>query len=314
MIDDTMHPFLVTAFLYSPFCLLDLRPVYVLAMLLYNRQNFEKLTTGTVFRVVVGPEGRMVSLNCGVTGHSGGRTVSLRSGRSVLRGTVSPEGRRVSPEGGRSVRRVDGQSGGGRSALEVDGQLLDISDDITDEIEIVVSAQRHYDSAVVRVFSVDEVLEVVRRHRGGRYHRYFLDDEIYWNHFPPFLPPGKKIILWSLFSIFPLILSQQVIGIFVLNADFLKMGLRDLNRDIREQSESFGSCQGCETGAESGKPDHALDQAGQKLKSVLRRAKRLFWTIVFGVYGVDFLALVGLGTIMIFMPFTGFETLCSSCV
>ncbi|OWA50594.1 hypothetical protein BV898_15105 [Hypsibius exemplaris] len=34
-----------------------------------------------------------------------------------------------------------------------------------------------------------------------------------------------------------------------------------------------------------------------------------FGTIVFGVYGVDFLALVGLGTIMIFMPFTGFETL-----
>ncbi|OQV19939.1 hypothetical protein BV898_05946, partial [Hypsibius exemplaris] len=45
--EDTKHPFLVTVFLHSPFCLLDLRPVYVLAMLLFNCRQFEKLTTGT---------------------------------------------------------------------------------------------------------------------------------------------------------------------------------------------------------------------------------------------------------------------------
>ncbi|OWA50595.1 hypothetical protein BV898_15106 [Hypsibius exemplaris] len=67
MIDDTMHP-PRDAFLYSPFGLLDLRPVYVLAMLLYNRQNFEKLTTGTCDLIRTGrvnelDSGACVSIN-----------------------------------------------------------------------------------------------------------------------------------------------------------------------------------------------------------------------------------------------------------
>ncbi|OQV19940.1 hypothetical protein BV898_05947 [Hypsibius exemplaris] len=250
MIDDTMHPFLVTAFLYSPFCLLDLRPVYVLAMLLYNRRNFEKLTTAanefiadSVF--LSAPHSQASSWTFRMTFRMKSKLWFLLSGTMILLSYGFFQWMKYS----RWLERHRG-------------------DDTTD------------------TFWMTNLLEPL----------------------PPFLPAWQNIILWSLFSIFPLILSQQVIGIFVLNADFLKEGLRDLNRDIREQSESFGPCRDAKRALNLGSRIMLWIRL-VRLQSVLRRAKRLFWDDCFWSLRRGLSGTRGIGDSHDFMPFMGFETL-----
>ncbi|OQV19945.1 hypothetical protein BV898_05952 [Hypsibius exemplaris] len=393
MINDTMHPFLVTAFLYSPFCLLDLRPVYILAMLLYNRQKFEKLTTG---RRSVRRVGGQFSLEDGwafrrVDGYSGGWTVTPEGGRSVRRvngysegWTVSPKGGRllrpkgkrllrrvdgqsegwtVSPKDGRSVRRVDGYSvrrvdgysvrrvngysegwtvtpKGGRLLRRVDGysvrrvdgysvRRVDAANDFTADLAHLAAPHSHA-SSWNRKFRTKSKLWF--RLSGGIIILWFgyaqRINYIWWLHFKQrsndttetfwmanqlkpltaFLPAWQTVILWCFCSVFPLILSQQVIGIFVLNADFLKEGLRDLNRDIREQIESFGPRRDAKRALDLDSRVMLWTKVVGSSRAFCKELNDFFGTILFGVYGVDFLVLVGFGTILIYLPFLGLET------
>ncbi|OQV19943.1 hypothetical protein BV898_05950 [Hypsibius exemplaris] len=254
MIDDTEHPFLVTAFLHSPFCLLDLRPVYVLAMLLYNRRHFEKLTTAA--------DEFIADLASLAAPHS-----QASSWKWTFR-TKSKLWFRLS---GGIIILWFGYSQRVNYTWWLQGQL---------------------------------------KHRGNNTDTFWMANLL--KPLPPFLRAWQNIILWCFCSIFPLILSQQVIGIFVLNADFLKEGLRDLNRDIREQIESFGP-----------RRDAVHLKQVMDLENRVRLWTRLvessrafcselndfFGTIVFGVYGVDFLILSGFGTNLVYVTFLKLETL-----
>ncbi|OWA50593.1 hypothetical protein BV898_15104 [Hypsibius exemplaris] len=252
IIEDTKHPFLVTVFLHSPFCLLDLRPVYVLAMLLYNCRQFEKLTTAA----------------------------NNFATELVYLGTPD------SPAGfwKRKCRTKS------KLWFLLSGTILVLSYGYFELVMYMRWQKRHL------------------KHRGNdATDTFWMANQL--EPLPPFLPAWQYIILWSLCSIFPLILSQQVIGIFVLNADFLKEGLRDLNRDIREQIESFGPCRDAKRALDLDSRVMLWTRLVGNSRAFCKELNDFFGTILFGVYGVDFLALVGFGTIMIFMPFMGFDIL-----
>ncbi|OQV19944.1 hypothetical protein BV898_05951 [Hypsibius exemplaris] len=256
MTDKTNYSFLVKVFIYSPYCLLDLRPVYVLVLLLYNRRKFEKLTTAANdftpdLAFLAAPHSQASSWKFRMKFRTKSKLWFLLSGTLVL-------------------------------------------------------LWYSFFQGVNYTWWLQEYL----KHRGNdTADTFWMANQL--EPLPPFLPAWQNIILCCVCSIFPLILSQQVIGIFVLNADFLKEGLRDLNRDIREQIESFGP-----------RRDAVHLKQALNLESQIRLWTRLvessrafcselndfFGTIVFGVYGVDFLVLVGFGTNLIYMPFEGLET------
>ncbi|OQV19946.1 hypothetical protein BV898_05953 [Hypsibius exemplaris] len=256
MTDETKHPFLVKIFIFSPYCLLDLRPVCVLAMLLYNRHEFEKLKTAADDFIadlasLAAPHSQASSWKFRMKFRTKSKLWFLLSGTLVLLWYGF-------------FARVN-------YTWWLQGHLKRHGNDTTD------------------TFWMTNLLDPL----------------------PPFLPAWQNIILWCVCSISPLFLSQQVIGIFVLNADFLKEGLRDLNRNIREQIESFGPRRDVVHLKQAMNLESRIifwTRLVESSRAFCKELNDFFGTILFVVYGLDFLVLVGFGTNLVYMPFPGFDT------